>query len=272
VVFDFERTTDGVYCRRQLRFRPEAQRHHRLLNTVFRLHFPNYSDASHGSSVMSTIYLAKSVLVAEYRNILQHGAEAPASPTWQHLRNVVTGLPQLAKFASDWLFRIQLARRKLPYTLVPNADGSFPVDFNSEQTPLASNRITLSDDVDRHGLRRVHIAWRLSAEDIDSAYRAFQLLRDTLNRSGRARLGFDEQHLGERISRSVPLGGHHIGTARMSASERTGVVDPNCAVFGLPNLYVTSSAVFPTSGDANPTLSIAALAIRLAGHLRSALA
>jgi choline dehydrogenase-like flavoprotein len=272
VVFNFERTTDGVYCRRQLRFRPEAQRHHRLLNTVFRLHFPSYSDASHGSSVMSTIFLAKSVLVPEYRNILQHGAEAPASPTLQHVRNVVTGLPQLAKFASDWLFRIQLARRKLPYTLVPNADGSFPVDFNSEQTPLASNRVTLSDDVDRHGLRRVHIAWRLSAEDIDSAHRAFQLLRETLNRSGRARLGFDEQHLRERISRSVPLGGHHIGTARMAASERMGVVDTNCAVFGLPNLYIASSAVFPTSSDANPTLSIAALAIRLAGHLRSTLA
>ncbi len=272
VVFNFERTTDGVYCRRQLRFRPEAQRQHRLLNTVFRLHFPSYSDASHGSSVMSTIYLAKSVLVPEYRNILQHGAEAPASPTLQHVRNVVTGLPQLAKFAGDWLFRIQFARRKLPYTLVPNADGSFPVDFNSEQTPLASNRVTLSDDVDRHGLRRVHIAWRLSEEDIDSAHRAFQLLRETLNRSGRARLGFDEQHLRERISRSVPLGGHHIGTARMAASERMGVVDANCAVFGLPNLYVASSAVFPTSSDANPTLSITALAIRLAGHLRTALA
>ena len=128
------------------------------------------------------------------------------------------------------------------------------------------------EDVDRHGLRRVHIAWRLGAEDIDSAHRAFQLLRETLNRSGRARLGFDEQHLRERISRSTPLGGHHIGTARMAASERMGVVDSNCAVFGLPNLYVASSAVFPTSSDANPTLSITALAIRLAGHLRSSLA
>jgi choline dehydrogenase-like flavoprotein len=272
VVFNFERTTDGVYCRRQLRFRPEAQRRHRLLNTVFRLHFPSYSDASHGSAVMSGIYLAKSVLVAEYRNILQHGAEAPASPTLEHVRNVVTGFPQLAKFAADYLFRIRLARRKLPYTLVPNADGSFPVDFNSEQTPLATNRVTLSEEVDRHGLRRVHIAWRLSEEDIDAAYRAFQLLRETLNRSGRARLGFDEQQLRERISRSTPLGGHHIGTARMAASERMGVVDSNCAVFGLPNLYVASSAVFPTSSDANPTLTITALAIRMAAHLRSALA
>jgi len=58
----------------------------------------------------------------------------------------------------------------------------------------------------------------------------------------------------------------------MALSERMGVVDANCAVFGLPNLYVASSAVFPTSSDANPTLSITALAIRLAGHLRSALA
>jgi len=64
------------------------------------------------------------------------------------------------------------------------------------------------------------------------------------------------------------LGGHHIGTARMALTERDGVVGPDCAVFGLPNLFIASSAVFPTSGYANPTLTIVALAIRLAKHIR----
>ncbi len=58
VVFNFERTTDGVYCRRQLRFQPEAQRRHRLLNTVFSPAFSQLFRCRHGSAVMSTIYLA----------------------------------------------------------------------------------------------------------------------------------------------------------------------------------------------------------------------
>jgi choline dehydrogenase-like flavoprotein len=60
-----------------------------------------------------------------------------------------------------------------------------------------------------------------------------------------------------------------MGTARMGTSERNGVVDPNCAVFGVPNLYIASSAVFPTSGHANPTLTIVAMTLRLAAHLRA---
>jgi choline dehydrogenase-like flavoprotein len=269
VAFDFERTTDGVYSRRQLRFSSQAQLQYRLLNTAFRLHFPSYSDASHGSSVMSAIYLAKSMLVPEYRAILQHSADAVASPLRAHLRNVVLRMPQLLRFAGDWLFRIQLARRKLPYTLVPNADGSFPLEFNSEQTPIRSNRVTLARETDRHGLRCVQVVWRLSEQDADAAYRAFILLRESLNRSAACRLEFDDARLRELLSRSVPLGGHHMGTARMASTAGSGVVDRNCAVFGVPNLFVASSAVFPTSSHANPTLTIVALAVRLAGYLRA---
>jgi choline dehydrogenase-like flavoprotein len=269
VAFDFERTTEGVYCRRQLRFFPDAQRRNRLLNTAFRLHFPAYSDATHGSSVMSGIYLAKSLLIPEYRTLLAAGADATHSPTAAHVRNVLKGLPQLLRFSADWLFRIQLAQRKLPYTLIANADGTYPVEFNCEQTPSPSNRVSLGEEVDQHGLRRVKIAWRVSDEDAEAACRAYRLLQDTLSRSGVCRLEFDESRLRERMGRSVPLGGHHIGTARMASSARDGVVDEQCAVFGAPNLYVASSAVFPTSSHANPTLTIVAFAVRLAAKLRA---
>src|SRR5579863_7782407 len=75
VAFDFEKTTDGVYCRRQLRISEDAQRRHRLLNMVFRLHFSEYADWRHGSAVMSAIFLAKSRLPAEYQAILYHGRQ-----------------------------------------------------------------------------------------------------------------------------------------------------------------------------------------------------
>ncbi len=273
VAFGFEKTNDGVYSRRKLQFTAQAQREHRLLNAAFRLHFPDYSDAAHGSAVMSTIFLAKSTLIPEYQAILRHGAEAPVvSSRGEHLLNVARGLPPLARFGTTWLFRRVLPRRKLPYTLIANADGSYPLEFNSEQTPLESSRITLADTRDRHDLPRVHIDWRVAGDDIAAGLRAFAVLRDAIARTGSARVEFDEEELAASIRRSVPVGGHHLGTARMADGEGEGVVDGDCAVFGVRNLYVASAATFPTSSHANPTLTIVALAIRLAALLRKRLA
>jgi choline dehydrogenase-like flavoprotein len=272
VVFDFERARDGAYCRRKLQFSPDAQRQHRLRNTAFRLHFPEYSDASHGSAAMSAIYLAKSLLISEYQTILQQkGQLAVMSPKREHLRNILFGIPQLLRFSTDWLFRRQLAERKLPYTLIANKDGSYPLEFNCEQTPLESSRITLLNDLDAQGVRRVNIDWRRTDEDIAAVERGFRLLRDTLSRSSKCRVEFDDELARRRLEVSDPTGGHHLGTIRMAASARLGVVDANCAVFDCPNLYVASSAVFPTGSHANPTLTIVALALRMAEHLKGKL-
>ncbi len=268
--FAFERTHEGVYCRRKLLFTAEAQRQHRLLNTAFRLHFPDYSDARHGSSVMSMIFLAKSILIKEYQTILQHNANVTFAGTrWQHIRNVLFGLPSLIKFVYDMVFKRFLAERKLPYTLVANADGSYPLEFNCEQTPNADSRISLiPDSHDTHGVPRVKVEWQLPEADIDAACRAFRLLRETVSAGSAARLEFDDAALRQRMAHCVPLGGHHIGTARMAATAADGVVDGHCAVFERPNLFIASSAVFPTSSHANPTLTIVAMAVRLAGHLK----
>ena len=62
---------------------------------------------------------------------------------------------------------------------------------------------------------------------------------------------------------------HHMGTTRMGTDPSTSVVDPDCRVHGIDNLYVAGSSVFPASGYANPTLTIIALALRLGDHLAS---
>jgi choline dehydrogenase-like flavoprotein len=67
-------------------------------------------------------------------------------------------------------------------------------------------------------------------------------------------------------------GWHHMGTTRMSDCPETGVVDANCRVFGLDNLYIAGSSVYPTAGTANPTLTLVALALRLADRLKYKLA
>ena len=269
IPFKFEKTRDGIYSRRKLQFSPAAQRKNRLLNTAFRFHFPDYSNALHGSAVLSTIFLAKSVLIPEYRAILSHHqAQGAQSSAGQHLKNIAKGLPEVIGFGAQWLLLRKLARRKLPYTLVPNADGSFPLEFNSEQTPSADSRVLLCQETDRHGMRRVDVRWHIDEADINATYRGFMVLREALLKSYGCHLLVDQASLRDQVAASVPLGGHHIGTARMSTSERTGVVDTNCAVHDLQNLFIASSAVFPTSGHANPTLTIVALSIRLADHLK----
>ena len=76
---------------------------------------------------------------------------------------------------------------------------------------------------------------------------------------------------GPRASSTTLIEGnhHHLGTTRMHEEADRGVVDPDSRVHGLENLYVTGSSVFPSHGASNPTLTIVALALRLADHLRS---
>ncbi|WP_458757187.1 GMC oxidoreductase [Afipia sp. TerB] len=269
IKFGFEKTRDGIYCRRKIQILPAAQRTHQLLNSSFRLHFTDYADASHGSSIMSAIFLIKGFLRKEYRQIMDGQTDPASRPhTSEHLLNVLAGLPQLAKFGLDWAFFRYLARRKLPYTLVPNSDGSFPLELNSEQTPIESSRITPTHEVDSFGVRRVAIDWRVRNEDLEAAYRALKLLKSDLAQHTKIRLEMNENRVLSQIRRSPPIKGHHIGTARMATRPSEGVVDENCKVFGFRNLFVAGSAVFPTSSHANPTLTIVALAVRLANHLK----
>jgi choline dehydrogenase-like flavoprotein len=58
----------------------------------------------------------------------------------------------------------------------------------------------------------------------------------------------------------------------MHDDPRFGVVDRNCRVHGIVNLFIAGSSVFPTAGYANPTLTIVALSLRLADHLTRVLA
>jgi choline dehydrogenase-like flavoprotein len=80
--------------------------------------------------------------------------------------------------------------------------------------------------------------------------------------------GHIEQDLTEIKELPYTDASHHLGTTRMSADAKTGVVDANCQLHGVDNLYIAGSSVFPTAGHANPTLTIAAMSLRLADHLK----
>lgn len=263
--FDFETTVDGVYARRKLQFSADFQARHGLLNSTFRLHFPAYADASHGSAVLSAIYLAKSVLPREHQTILNHGrGMVTASPMPAHALNVVRSPWSIASFGWQWLWRMKLARRRLPYTLIANRNGSYPLEFNSEQVPSAQNRISLLDRTDPWGMPQVAVHWQLTPTDVASGIRSFELLRNMLSASGAGQLSFDPGQLREHMQAAMPIGGHHMGSTRMGEQPGQSVVNRHLQVHGVHNLYLCSSSVFPTNGHANPTLATIALALRLA--------
>jgi len=142
-----------------------------------------------------------------------------------------------------------------------------------EQAPNQDSRITLADERDALGQRRAKLDWRLTALDWRT-YRAVAEQFDAQLR--RHRLGHliiapwlrSEQPESNPQIRGVA---HHLGTTRMSSDPRTGVVDRNCRVHGIENLFISSGSVMPTGGFAGPTITIAALGLRLADHLKTRL-
>jgi choline dehydrogenase-like flavoprotein len=149
------------------------------------------------------------------------------------------------------------------------------VETWSEQAPNPESRVLLNDDIDRLGLRRISLDWRLSELDKHTIQVGNRILAEEFGRLGWARFKLADWLLEEDPNLwPDDLEGlhHHMGTTRMSDEPTTGVVDADCAVHGVDNLFVAGSSVFPTGGFANPTLTITHLSLRLAEHLKSRLA
>ena len=132
-----------------------------------------------------------------------------------------------------------------------------------DPTPNPESRVTLTEERDAHGQRRVRVDWRIVPEDITSAHELIDLLAAEVGRGSRGRVRLETQ----RGFQHVRWNKHHMGTTRMHGSPRQGVVDANSRVHGFRNLWIAGSSVFPTYGHANPTLTIVALSLRLADHL-----
>lgn len=263
---------EGVYCRRRLALKPEVQRAQRIGNFVGRLHHPRIADPAHRTGVLSLLYLAKAFIPYEYAKRLD-GEERFEWKNWLlHVRNVV--LDPFRTLAFAWhLFRDRkLAERKFPSIIVKPRAPLYSLDFHAEQHPNPDSRITLCEECDALGMPKVRIDWRYTPADVDTCKRAVALLAADLSASGAGRLDYAEADVETEMTRYGAYGGHHIGTARMGSDPSRSVVNADCRLHEVENLYIASSAVFPTSSQANPTLTIVALALRLADHLKSRLA
>jgi choline dehydrogenase-like flavoprotein len=267
----YEISPEGIYCRRRISVKPDTQRRLGLLNSVGRLHFPRITDPSHRNGVLSGLVLARRFISYEYGKRLHDGSGAQSQAYLKHVRNVVMDPLDTTRFLTHWLTRRTFAQRKYPSVILRNRTNRFSLELHGEQAPNPQSRVVLTDKADQLGMRQLEIDWRYCNQDIDSLKRTLELLSTELTRSKVAQLEFDQSTLAYDLTRYGAYGGHHIGTARMGADTRSSVVDAQCRVHSVANLFIAGSAVFPTSSQANPTLTLIALSLRLSRTLSKTL-
>jgi choline dehydrogenase-like flavoprotein len=235
---------DGTRVHGALTLSPDTIRQEQLTNAMLWLRAAPKAFTSEG--VRSALTLARGFR----RRPLIDGVPG-------HVRNVIADLDQVA--STPWRSR-RLAQKR------PEV---FQVAFQAEATPQAESRVTLSPTRDRYGLPLPRLHWRIAEDDFHSIRRTIDLIDARLRET---RIGRIIRKFGDERPPAMIVGNfHHLGTTRMATDARFGVVDEHCRVHEAENLYVAGSSIFPSAGFANPTLTIVALAIRLADHLKRVL-
>jgi choline dehydrogenase-like flavoprotein len=272
--FDFFIDGSGRYVRRRITLTAEAQRRHDLLNLCAWPDNPPLGDAGHRDALLSLAYLSLAMpglgrALAPEAIRRKHLAEGGAAAVAAHLGNILVGAPRATRDAARWLYRHYVARPRLPGFFILNKARRYALFFHAEQAPNRDSTVILAPSRDALGMPRLRIDLRFSEADARSVVASHRVIERGLREAGLGRLDYTVPE-SERVAAVLDQGTdgyHQIGTARMSADPAAGIVDRDCRVHGTANLFVASSAIFPSSGQANPTLLLAAFSARLAAHL-----
>lgn len=194
-------------------------------------------------------------------------ADAIESGTWPdqfgtHIANFVSDIDMVMEAVS---------RKQFDRALFDSANqfAGYQVPLMMEQTPDRNNRVQLGRKRDKFGIARIEINWQLMPNDIDLLWRSLKLFGRDMGALSLGRLKMLKERSSRMFSDQIGFGHHHMGTTRMAETADKGVVDPNLRVFGTNNLFVSGCSVFPTGGHVPPTMTIVALSIRLANHLKN---
>ena len=266
--YGFIRSADGVYLRRRLQLSHRTILEKNLLNAALWLDNPLYVDPAHRNGAMSFMYLA--MITPGLGKKLAPPAIAHAitkdkvNGIPRHLGNIVKGLPWSLTTPATIFFRRYCARRKLPGVFLYNARNVYALHFHAEQVPSPGNCMELAPDGET-----LVIHYDLTEPDLASVIRTHEVLDKWLRacQCGELIYWFPQHELPAAIRAMSKDGVHQVGTTRIATNRADGVVDPNLKVWGTTNLYICSSSVFPTSGQANPTFLLGTFAVRLAAHL-----
>lgn len=264
---------NGSYVRRRIVPSETRQTDCRLANVAFWPVGPAIAKAEHHSGPLSAIFLAMSIgplarcLIAEPIRVQHLGS--PPYKRARHIGNIILDLPRTIGFVPWFFWHNRIAKKRLPGFFLKNPARRYGLEYHSEQLPSACSRLTLTDQTDRLGLPRLAIDLQFSDADAQSVLRAHDALETWLIRNDLGRLDYYTPPEGRvaAVLLKAKHGTHQIGTIRMGHDRTTAVVNADCRTFDIPNLYVVSTAVLPTSGQANPTLTAVQLGLRLADHL-----
>jgi hypothetical protein len=271
--FDFFIDDSGRYARRRITINAETQQRCGLLNMAAWPDNPLLTEPSHRSAILSLAYLSLAApglgRLLEPEAIRRKYLERGVNDIAAHLGNIVAGLPEAAREAARFLYRRYGTTPRLPGFFIRNKARRYALFYHAEQAPNPASTVSLIEARDALGVPRLKIDLRYSDLDAASVVAGHDIIDRDLRDAGIGRLDYHFP-AGERAARvwdQMTDGYHQIGTIRMAADARRGGVDADCRVHGTANLFVAGSAVFPTSGQANPTLLIAALSARLAAHV-----
>ena len=170
-----------------------------------------------------------------------------------HVANLVSDMNQVMIYSYERAF--------------VRSPGTASLVVQLEQSPNPSSRVSLSSDLDRLGVQKVNLDWQMGDLERHTITRFGELLGREFGLAGLGRIRLlptNESGWWAGMRGSW----HQMGTTRMHDDPSQGVVDADCRVHDIANLYVAGSSVFTTSGFANPTLTIVTLAIRLADHIK----
>lgn len=269
--FQFQKEGKGSHFRRRLSLSFEAQVAGEYLNTAFWPESHSIADPAHGSGALSIAYLGLSSLKIYgplRRGLAPHSSGANTDIVRRHWSNVRSdrNLFRNGFAISGHFLRNRFGTRM--YSLV-NPQNRYLLRYHAEQIPDPSNRVRLTDEPASSPDIPIRVDYSFMPQDADSVVRSHDLLDRWLRQN---KLGYLE-YLAPPEDRSALVlnqavdGYHQIGLTRMSNQRREGVVDADCRVHDADNLFVAGSSVFPTAGQANPTLPAVALAMRLGDHL-----
>lgn len=276
-IYGHERDREGVYVRRRFTLSPELQRQEGLPNVALWMVNPEIGDASHGSGILSFVYLMLSSplgqrFVAEGIRQAHLKTTRPASAR-AHLGNVMRDIGPASAFALRFGYQRFLRRgRKVPGFFVPSSTNTYRLLYHGEHLPHWESFVEPAAECDANGMPRLRTHLHFSDEDVDSVRRVHEALDRDLRRQGLGHVEMLYDDVEGAVREQLFGGYHQAGTTRMSALPEHGVVDRDLAVHGFDDLFVASSSTFPTSSQANSTFTLVALALRLADGLADELA
>ena len=265
------------------------QRHRRLYDSTMALSHEGYfdGDARIAAHLAPTSECQQKLAIPNSRTYLVARYASSMSKAYLALRSISRQVKGRLRFGYPFRDMAREILRAAPFVLVnaPQAiigtldvrlnpgfvNRNFELETIIEPIPNYDSRVTLSSERDRLGLNKVKVDWQLTQRDKLHFSLLHKLLAEEMTRNGIFRFVGEPLDIEDIWPKKIVGCWHHMGTTRMDPDPAKGVVDANCKVHGVSNLFVAGSSVFPTVGSDMPTITIVAMALRLAGKLETIL-